>query len=541
MALGLTPEQIIQKNTHPLLRISKTWNRVLLEDIAAVQNGYAFSSKHFNHEKGLPLIRIRDISKYVTENLYNGEYQDEFIVRSGDILIGMDGDFNADKWKGDDGLLNQRVCRLFPKSKHFSVEFLFLCLQPYLNAINEETSSVTVKHLSSATIRRIPLPLPPLPEQRAIVAKLESLFSELDNGIANLKKAQEQLKVYRQAVLKKAFEGELTKSWREKQTDLPTAEELLEQIKTEREEHFQKQLDNWKQVFKEWEAKGKEGKKPGKPKKLKEYPALEANEKAKLPKLPTHWLLVSLGNLFLDSPQNGLYKPAELYGEGTDIIRIDDFYAGRLIRKTGFKKVKLLKDEVKKYLIENGQVLINRVNSIEYLGKCGLVEMIGSPTVFESNIMKLQLVENYISPKYIVHCLTSLIGIREIRKNAKHAVNQASINQTDVSLTSIPLLSFDEQLKVIEEIESRLSVCDKVETTIEENLTKAEALRQSILKKAFEGKLLNEQELETCRKETDWEPAEKLLERIRAEKATAEKTAKQKKTGRKPKTKGKSK
>ena len=87
-------------------------------------------------------------------------------------------------------------------------------MQPYLNAINQETSSVTVKHLSSRTIEEIPLPFPPLPEQRRIVARIEELFSELDNGIANLKKAGEQLKTYRQAVLKQAFEGKLTEEWR---------------------------------------------------------------------------------------------------------------------------------------------------------------------------------------------------------------------------------------------------------------------------------------------------------------------------------------
>ena len=85
-----------------------------------------------------------------------------------------------------------------------------------------------------------PFPLPPLPEQRAIVSKIELLFSELDNGIANLKLAQAQLKVYRHAVLKKAFEGELTRKWREQQTDLPDARDLLEQIQVEEREEAAK-------------------------------------------------------------------------------------------------------------------------------------------------------------------------------------------------------------------------------------------------------------------------------------------------------------
>jgi type I restriction enzyme S subunit len=94
----------------------------------------------------------------------------------------------------------------------------------------------TQKFIPLGHLRQIEIPLPPHPEQRAIVSKIELLFSELDNGIANLKLAQEQLKVYRQAVLKKAFEGELTRKWREQQTDLPYTQNLMEQIRREWEE-----------------------------------------------------------------------------------------------------------------------------------------------------------------------------------------------------------------------------------------------------------------------------------------------------------------
>ena len=117
----------------------------------------------------------------------------------------------------------------------------------YLNQLNFEgyVSGTTRLKLNQTTMKKIPIPISPLPEQCASVGKIEHLFSELDNGIENLKAAKEQLKVYRQAVLKKAFEGELTRDWREKQTDLPSAEELLQKIEEERERYYQQKVDEW--------------------------------------------------------------------------------------------------------------------------------------------------------------------------------------------------------------------------------------------------------------------------------------------------------
>ena len=157
MALSRKPIEIVNQGNHQLLTKARHWERVPLSDVAIVQNGFAFKSELFTHSEGTPLIRIRDIENGWTENFYSGEYLNDFVVRKGDILVGMDGDFKAAIWNGSDGLLNQRVCRLISSTHGFSDKFLFLCLQPYLNAINAETSSVTVKHLSSKTIGEIPL------------------------------------------------------------------------------------------------------------------------------------------------------------------------------------------------------------------------------------------------------------------------------------------------------------------------------------------------------------------------------------------------
>src|SRR5699024_169080 len=107
-------------------------------------------------------------------------------------------------------------------------------------------------------------------EQKKVVDKLEEIFSLLDIGIVNFKTAKEQLKIYRQSLLKHAFEGKLTEQWRKDNPDkLESPEQLLTRIQQEREARYQQQLKEWKQAVKNWEASGREGKKPSKPKVLK--------------------------------------------------------------------------------------------------------------------------------------------------------------------------------------------------------------------------------------------------------------------------------
>jgi len=444
---------------------------------------------------------------------------DDYLTDGEYVLIGEDGAPFFDYSKNVAYLINGKTWvnnHAHVLLSHFNNKFLLFCLNQF--NFHGYVSGTTRLKLTQTSLKKLPIPLAPLPEQRAIVAKIEQLFSDLDNGISNLKSAKEKLTIYRQAVLKKAFEGELTKEWRAKQTDLPTASELLEQIKKERQRHQDQKLKEWQKDIKEWEKNGKDGRKPAKTKKLKNFKLLTGSGTNELPNLSHIAFWIPFGLLFSDSPQNGLYKPSTDYGRGTNIIRIDDFYDGILIRLHGFKQVDLKPDEIDKYRLIEGQVLINRVNSIEYLGKCGLVRGLTSSTVFESNVMKVSLAKESVVPQYISHYLSSHLGARELKRNAKHAVNQASINQTDVSLTSVPICSLAEQTQIVQEIESRLSVCDKLGESIDTSLKQAEALRQSILKKAFEGNLLTAAELTACRKEPDWEPADKLLERIFEEK-----------------------
>ena len=148
-------------------------------------------------------------------------------------------------------------------------------------------------------LKKSQFPLAPLEEQKNIVAKIEELFSELDSGIASLKTAQEQLKIYRQSLLKHAFEGKLTEQWRKDNANqLETPEQLLARIQTERETRYQQQLDEWKQAVKDWEAKGKEGKKPSKPKEIEVITTTTLDTEHYLSGAPKSWLITKL-NIFV--------------------------------------------------------------------------------------------------------------------------------------------------------------------------------------------------------------------------------------------------
>ena len=358
--------------------------------------------------------------------------------------------------------------------------------------------------------------LAPFPIQRAIVAKIEALFSDLDNGIADLKKAQEQLKIYRQAVLKKAFEGELTKDWRKKQTNLPTAEELLEQIRLERQNHYNQQLEDWEKAVVVWGEKYNEGKKPGKPRPLTIPDAPNESHDSKKWIIPKDWIWTQIGTLCFVTKLAGFeYTDYVNYDSNGDLPVLKAENAGPLgFKKTDFSKVK--SESVKSLTrsqIFGGELLIvfvgagtGNVAMVPYNQRYFLGPNIGMARPYFK-----------MDSKYLELFLQSAFG-KSLMMSAVKAVAQPSLSMGTIRQAPIAFPSIEEQHQIVREIESRLSVCDKVEENIILGLQKAEALRQSILKKAFDGKLLSSEEIEKCKLEADYEPASELLKKITVEK-----------------------
>ena len=211
---------------------------------------------------------------------------------------------------------NQGFKSLVPTNGIFN-EYVYYYLKASKQLAEKRASGTTFLELSGTAFGLLPSPLPPSKEQHRIVTKLEELISELDKGIESLQTAREQLKVYRQAVLKHAFDGKLTEHWRKENTEkFETADEFLSRIKQERETSYKQRLDEWESAVERWEAEGKSGKKPVKPRLAKDPFPISSRNQEELPVLPVDWSWIRLALLFSISPQNGLYKPANDYGCG---------------------------------------------------------------------------------------------------------------------------------------------------------------------------------------------------------------------------------
>lgn len=182
--------------------IPSHWNTVKGAWCCTFQYGFPADSKFFSNErKGVPLIRIRDIYSHDTEIYYNNrDFTPEYIVNNGDILIGMDGDFNVSRWKGGVSLLNQRVCK-FEKSDSLIKGFLFYVLPIILKEINNIKYSTTVKHLSAHDLSEMRLPVPPLSEQEAIAAYLDDVTGKIDALISEKQKQVEDIRAYRTSLI----------------------------------------------------------------------------------------------------------------------------------------------------------------------------------------------------------------------------------------------------------------------------------------------------------------------------------------------------
>ena len=405
---------------------------------------------------------------------------------------------------------NQGFKSLVP-APGISNEFVYYYLIASREYARKRASGTTFLELSGRAFGSLPIPLAPTVMQHRIVTKIEELFSELDEGIESLKTARAQLATYRQAVLKHAFEGKLTAQWRSENKDkLETREQLLARIKQERASRYELQLQEWKTAVKMWEESGKAGKKPPRPKKPLEIADVPHDVIAKLPQLSESWVWRKLGSLTCGVKYGTAAKSAKA---GTaPVLRMGN------IQNAKFDWADLVytsdDDEISEYLLHDGDVLFNRTNSPELVGKTAIYRG-ERRAIFAGYLIRVNHIRSIADSQYVNLFLNSHVARKYGNSVKTDGVNQSNINGTKLSNYPFPCCSIEEQREVASILEKTLSLVDETEAGISQELQKADALRQSVLKKAFAGQLVAQ--------DLSDEPASVLLDRIKAVKDQARK------------------
>ena len=455
-----------------------------------------------------------DKVRFVPEDIYQDRVR-RLVPEAGDILFAREGTIGTALVVPDniELCLGQRMMMFRPASCILPKYYMWALSAPVFESQwKPKVTGTTAPHVNIRDLRGMVVPLAPLQQQHRIVNKIEELFTQLDAGVDLLKKLKVKLKRYRQAVLKAAVEGKLTQDWRAAhQDELEPASVLLDRILKERREKWE--ADQLAKM----EAKGKVPKNDKWKLKYKEPPVPDTT---RLLELPERWIWATFEQVSNRVTVGHVGSMKNEYVENNCKDRIP-FLRSQNVRENFFdpKGLKFISrkfhEKIQKSCLQPNDLVVVRSGSVGV--SCVIPEILQ-----EANCSDLVIVKQpsgihpmfgsyYMNSVARSHVSAQQVGVALIHFNTKSMASMA-----------IPVPPQLEQIEIVQEVERYLSLIDQIDKSISINLKRAEKLRQSTLKRAFEGKLVPQ--------DPNDEPASLLLERIQAEKAQQEAKSKKRKT-----------
>lgn len=459
-------------------QLPEGWKKTTLGEIATYVNGRAFKPIEWS-KTGIPIVRIQNLNNPNAEyNYYDGNIEEKYHIRNGDLLFAWSASLGAYIWKGKYAFLNQHIFKVLPK-ENIDKTFIYYLLDKVTNELYAKAHGSGMVHVTKGKFEATSVNIPPFETQQAIVNKIESLFDEIDEGIGRLKTAAQQTQQYRQSLLKNAFNGELTKEWRSKHADtLPSEHELFAQIQTTREQHHAQQLADWQTAVSQWEQNGKEGKKPSKPKVSTQAVKFEEN----FADLPRGWGTVKLENLASEYVLGKMLDKNKNKGEERP-------YLGNINVRWGYfefsnaKTMKIEDDEIERYSVKYGDLIICEGGEP---GRCAVWKH--EAEMFIQKALHRVRFPSYYSADFAFYYLSYAVKLPLVTDlltgtTIKHLTGTALKN------IPFPVCSINEQTEIVAILESKLTACDQLADELAKQLKKAELLKQAVLKAAFSGEL----------------------------------------------------
>jgi type I restriction enzyme S subunit len=469
------------------------WEWVLLTDVARLETGHTPSRKHPEYWDGdIHWIGIKDA------RIHHGRFIQETLQRV--TQLGIDNSASRLLPKGTVCLSRTAsvgyaliMGREMATSQDFvnwvcsealRPEFLMYALMAEKDSLRKFGKGTTHTTIYFPEVKALNICLPPQNEQKRIVSKIEELFSDLDAGVAALKRARANLRRYRASVLKSAVEGRLTAAWRSANPGVEPATELLARILRERRQRWEQQQ------LATYESKGK---KPPKNWQSK-YKAPAAPDTANLPELPNGWCWatvkqvgdVQLGRQRSPKHHNGPHMRPYLRVANVfeDRIDIDDVM-----------EMNFTPGEFERYKLSFGDILLNEGQSHELVGRPAMYRDEVPDCCFTNTLVRFRAYDG-LDRDFAMKVFLAYLKNQRFQKIASITVNLAHLGAGRFAELEFPLPSVDEQAEIVRVVEEQFAVVDMCEQFLSTNMLKAARLRQSILKSAFEGKLCDSESRE---------------------------------------------
>jgi type I restriction enzyme, S subunit len=488
--------------------LPRGWVRTVLSGVSFIQSGVGFPEELQGRTNGdLPFAKVGDISKSVlkmdgllTSASNYVSFAEAQALRAkvfpiGTTLFAKIGEairLNRRAIAKVAVLADNNVMGLIPEKDLTIPEYLYY----FMHTIDlyELSQATTVPSIRKTDVEQIKIPLPPLPEQQRIVAAIEQQFTRLDAAVAALKRAQIKLKRYRAAVLKAAVEGKLTEEWRAGHPATESASLLLERILKERRAWWEADL----------RAKGKD------PAKVK-YVEPAQPDRENLPELPAGWEWATVDqtaatepNSITDGPFGSNLKTEHYRESGGRVIRLQNIGDGEFKDEKSFIALEHF-ETLRKHRVFAGDLAIAALGE-NPPRSCIIPDFVG-PAIVKADCIRFKVSPSILNT--FVNCVLNAEPTRKRTASQLHGIGRPRLNLTEIKSIVISLPPLTEQEQIVSEVERRLSIVSKLEATVEANLKRAKRLRQSILYKAFAGRLVPQDPHD--------EPASVLLERIRRE------------------------
>jgi type I restriction enzyme S subunit len=487
------------------IQLPKGWVLTTLETVTSrISNGT--TEKQNKEKKGVPVTRIETISNEKIDlkrvgyiNAPTPQILEKYQLFKGDILFSH---INSDSHLGKTALFNleghtllhgMNLLLIRPFKGLVNPAFLNFLFQYYRFSgtfVSIAQHAVNQSSINQTKIKSIKVPIAPYAEQSRIVDKVERLFSFLDAGVASLRKVQAQLKRYRKAVLKYAFEGKLTEEWRRTHKEqIEPAGNLLERIKQER---IRRGIGAWK--------------------------SKERINIGELPQIPNDWTWVHAQEVCENITNGYTPKASELHNPDAEIpfVKINNLtFTGELdfSKNPTFISRKIHESTLKRSRVLPGDVLINIVGPP--LGKVSIIPDTYPEWNINQAIVFFRPIEGY-NRDFLALCLQTDIIMSHLSNQAKATAGQFNISVNMSRNLPIPLPPWEEQERIVSEVKKHFAAIQDVNAILTHSMEHASSLRNSILMAAFKGQLVPQNPAD--------EPAKKLLERIRAERISDKKT-----------------